>query len=454
MNQVSPTNLSMTFCPWPWMYQAVRNNGDIRVCCQANQSASQGLAKKADGTNFNAATDSMVEARNAPLMKEIRKDMLAGEWNPSCVRCKTEESAGLRSARQSANIKWKNIKLDDVCKATSEDGTIDTDALPVISYDLRFGNLCNLACRMCGPMDSHIWYEEWTKYHKQDSFTDTHGVVKLHRNASNRLVTTDYDWHNSPKFWQQIESQLDNIQHVYIIGGEPLLIERHYEFLNLCIDMDAAKNIILEYNTNGTNFSTKVLNIWKKFKEVHLGISVDGIDEVVEYQRWPVKWKQLHANLQKINQLAHTHPNIHASLAVTVTAYNAKHIADMTEWLILESGLDRITNRLDRKNIIMDAHMAHRPQRVNVKLLPNHIKQEISDRYAASIDMLKVSMVNDALINNAQKLYNGIIAFMNSEDMSVYMDEFVRYTKFLDEERNQNILDIMPSLHPYFKSST
>jgi penicillin-binding protein 1A len=79
------------------------------------------LAKKADGTNFNAATDSMVEARNAPLMKEIRKDMLAGEWNPSCVRCKTEESAGLRSARQSANIKWNVIDIFRDIKCVSKD---------------------------------------------------------------------------------------------------------------------------------------------------------------------------------------------------------------------------------------------------------------------------------------------------------------------------------------------
>ena len=430
------------------MYQAVRNNGDIRVCCQANQSASQGLAKKADGTNFNAATDSMIEARNAPLMKEIRKDMLAGKWNPSCIRCKTEESTGLRSGRQHANLAWSNIKIDDVRNATSEDGTIDTDTLPVISYDLRFGNLCNLACRMCGPTDSHMWYEEWTKYNKQESFTDTHGVVKLHRNASNRLVTTDYDWHNSLKFWQQIESQLGNIQHVYMAGGEPLLIERHYEFLNLCINRDMAKNIILEYNTNGTNFSTKVLNIWKNFKEVRLGISVDGIKEVVEYQRWPVKWEQLHANLQKINQLAHIHSNIKYWLTVTVTAYNAKHIADMTEWIVLDSGLDKMTNS------IMSMHMAHRPLNTNVKLLPKHVKQEISDRYATSINTLKIAMVNDALIHKAHTLYDGITTYMNSADMSVHMPKFISYTKFLDAERNQNILDIMPSLHPYFKAST
>ena len=439
---------SKTFCPWPWMYQAVRNNGDIRVCCQANQSASQGLAKKADGTNFNAATDSMIEARNAPLMKEIRKDMLAGKWNPSCIRCKTEESTGLRSGRQHANLAWSNIKIDDVRNATSEDGTIDTDTLPVISYDLRFGNLCNLACRMCGPADSHMWYEEWTKYNKQESFTDTHGVVKLHRNASNRLVTTDYDWHNSLKFWQQIESQLGNIQHVYMAGGEPLLIERHYEFLNLCINRDMAKNIILEYNTNGTNFSTKVLNIWKNFKEVRLGISVDGIKEVVEYQRWPVKWEQLHANLQKINQLAHIHSNIKYWLTVTVTAYNAKHIADMTEWIVLDSGLDKMTTS------IMSMHVAHRPLNTNVKLLPKHVKQEISDRYATSINTLKIAKVNDALIHKAQTLYDGITTYMNSADMSVHMPKFISYTKFLDAERNQNILDIMPSLHPYFKAST
>ena len=46
--------MSNTFCPIPWVFQAVRNNGDIRICCQANVTENQGVVRHEDGTPYNA----------------------------------------------------------------------------------------------------------------------------------------------------------------------------------------------------------------------------------------------------------------------------------------------------------------------------------------------------------------------------------------------------------------
>ena len=35
-----------------------------------------------------------------------------------------------------------------------------------------------------------------------------------------RLETNDYNWHGSKSFWNNIEKNLDKIQHVYMAGGE------------------------------------------------------------------------------------------------------------------------------------------------------------------------------------------------------------------------------------------
>ena len=89
-----------TFCPIPWIFQAVRNNGDIRICCQANITKNQGVVRHTNGTSYNAGRDSMLEARNAELMLEVRKNMLAGRWSDECARCKQEEASSLNSRRQ------------------------------------------------------------------------------------------------------------------------------------------------------------------------------------------------------------------------------------------------------------------------------------------------------------------------------------------------------------------
>ena len=317
--------MSKTFCPIPWNFQAVRNNGDIRICCQANVTKNQGVVRHKDGTPYNAGKHSMAQARNAELMKTVRKNMLNGVWSDECTRCQQEEQVGLNSRRQYELAEW-DFSLQDATRVTKEDGTIDTQDAPVVYYDLRFGNLCNLQCRMCGPTDSHSWYEQWTDYHKEEGFKDTHGYVKLNRNAKGRLETNDYNWHGSKSFWNNIEKNLDKIQHVYMAGGEPMMIERHYEFLEKCVKKDVAKNIILEYNTNMTTLPDKVLEYWKSFKQVRVGASIDGFGKVLEYQRYPIKWEQAKKNLDKLDLFCQENENIMAWVAFTVTVNNIWHL--------------------------------------------------------------------------------------------------------------------------------
>ena len=90
---------SKTFCPIPWIFQAVRSNGDLRVCCQANISKGRGLLPKQDDKNFNAVSDNLTEARNNIVLKNMRLNMLQGVWSSDCTRFKREEQSGLKSRK-------------------------------------------------------------------------------------------------------------------------------------------------------------------------------------------------------------------------------------------------------------------------------------------------------------------------------------------------------------------
>lgn len=438
--------MTKTFCPIPWIFQAVRNNGDIRICCQANVTENQGVVRHADGTPYNAGRDDMNEARNADLMKIVRQNMLDGKWSEECGRCMKEEAAGLNSRRQYELENWK-FNYDDAIKVTHEDGTIEEPSLNY--YDLRFGNLCNLACRMCGPTDSHTWYEQWLGYHGGDSYKDTHGTVKLTRNDKGRLCTTDYDWHDSETFWNQLENNISNIQHVYMAGGEPMMIERHYEFLQKCIDMGHAKNIIIEYNTNMTNLPNRVLDMWTHFKQVRVGASIDGMGDIVEYQRWPLKWNSAYKNLQKLDDYASNNSNIIAWIACTVTAYNVWHIPEFMWWKLKESGFKKINST--KKRPIITHHVAHGPKRTNIKILTPELKEELSKYYNAWIMRFeKDSSLDDNTKENARKILTSIIKFAESEDMSNNIDEFIKFTKYLDTKRNQSIVEVTPQYKRIF----
>lgn len=436
-----------TFCPIPWIFQAIRNNGDIRVCCQANVTKNQGVVRHSNGTPYNAGRDDMEEARNADLMKAVRKNMLDGKWSDECGRCRSEEAAGLNSRRQYELETWTKFNIEDARKVTLDDGTITGPSLSY--YDLRFGNLCNLACRMCGPTDSHTWYEQWLGYHGKDTYWDTHGEVKLQRNEKGRLFTTDYDWHNSESFWEQIEANIGSIEHVYMAGGEPMMIERHYEFLQKCIDTDCAKNIIIEYNTNMTSLPERVLQMWKHFKQVRVGASIDGMGDIVEYQRWPLKWKSAFKNLKKLDDYAQENKNIIAWMAFTVTAYNVWHLPEFMWWKLKTSGFKKINST--KKRPIVTHHVAHHPKRVNVRVLTSDYKEKLEKYYELWVRRFETdNELTTEIKENAKSILDSVLKYTLNDDYSEEFDEFIKFTKYLDKERNQDISTVVPQYRELF----
>lgn len=436
--------MSSTWCPIPWNFQAVRSNGDVRVCCQANITKNKGVLRKHDGSSYNAGSDDLDEARNSPLIRQIRSLMLRGEWSEECLRCRTEEDSGLVSRRSYEHERWPNFRMEDVLPATADDGTIDTGRLPVVYYDLRFGNFCNLACRMCGPQDSTGWYDDWQRMENQDWFEDSHGIERMRR-ENGKLVSDSYNWHDSENFWRQIEANAGRIQHVYMAGGEPLLIERHYEFLERCVESGAARNMLVEYNTNMTTVPSRVLTLWKSFKQVQIGASIDGMGRVFEYQRHPAVWDKVLRNLYKVDDGP---DNIMAWLAYTVTAYNVLHMPLFMRWKLQESGFRKFNNTLRRP--ILTHHVAHRPHYLNIKVLPPDIKKEVVARFDDLLEHVLETGYPEQVYDQAKSIRDSVVNYMMSEDRyESGWPAFVDYTTRLDAIRNQDIRDVVPELREY-----
>jgi organic radical activating enzyme len=437
--------MSKTFCPIPWNFQAVRTNGDLRVCCQANVTKNQGVIRKENGVAYNAGKDELVDSRNATMMKEIRLNMLNGVWSEECGRCRTEEENGLVSRRSYENQQW-SLSFEEAKTKTKSDGSIDIDEFPIVYYDFRFGNFCNLKCRMCGPSDSSAWYEDWIKVWNDNTFNDTSGKVTIQFDPKKDLVADGFDWPEYEPFWQQLESNIHNIEHVYFAGGEPMLIERHYDFLERCVERNEASHIIIEYNTNMSTLPSKVINLWKHFKQVRIGASVDGMEAMQEYQRHPAKWTKTLSNLQKIDNLPN---NVIAWLAFTVTAYNVNHMIDFMKWKLNDSGFKKI-NSTTRRPIITH-HVAHHPKHLNIRVLPENLKQDLTTKFKEFVEWVRENNYGIHVIKQAEDIANGVVNYMNSESYhEEYWHEFVNYTKKLDTIRKENIIDVEPMFKDYF----
>ena len=113
--------------------------------------------------------------------------MLKGEFHPSCIRCKLQHEAGMDSRASWERSIWKKHLTEESARdITQEDGTIDTANVPITYTDLRFGNLCNLKCRMCGPTDSNQWYDDQAKVWNVTSYKDAEKVIPLVKNAKGK----------------------------------------------------------------------------------------------------------------------------------------------------------------------------------------------------------------------------------------------------------------------------
>lgn len=445
--------MNSKFCPLPWIFQAVRNNGDIRVCCQANGSTSKGIYRKEDGTAYNVASDSLEESRNCQLAKDIRLSMLAGETHEACLRCDQEDAAGISSRRQYEGRNWAHhITLDSAHELTEEDGTITN---PVIYYDLRFGNLCNLKCRMCGPTDSSMWYDDQVSVWG-DEYNDAHGRVKLTLNEKGKYwpENDDYGWiNNADNFWGEIEKNIPNIQHIHTVGGEPLMINQQYDLLQKCIDQGYAKNIKIEYNTNVVNIPERAWNIWKHFKIVQIGASVDGVGAVNDYIRKPSKWKYIEQNLQRLDI---AEGNFRIWIACTVQVYNILHLPEFMKWKI-EQNFDKI-NQLEGR-LFLTTHPLHNPRHLNIRILPKESKQLILNRFHEFYIWLDKWIIDnnkeklrDKYFNDARLILDSYAKYMMQEDWSDTLQKFWSYTKKLDVVRNETFENIFPELYETIKN--
>ena len=447
------------FCPLPWIHQDISNNGEVRVCCPSSVSKGGGVLKKEDGSVYNAARDDLESARNSPTLKEIRSEMLKGESPSACIRCRSEEKAGMRSRRLQKIEHLKNIiSFEKARRLTGPDGSLNPAEIPVADYDLRLGNRCNLKCRMCGPSSSDSWYSDFVKISGSVFFQDHNTKIRFVKAKNNvwRTEGAHYDWFLSPVFWKSIKKTAPYVKKIHIAGGEPLLIDKYYDLLKTVIKYGSPENTVIELNSNLTFLPKKACELWKHFKKIQIGASIDGYGAVNNYIRYPSRFEKIEKSLETLDK---SFDNIQVWIAVTVSAYNIFHLPELIEWKIKKRFL-KINKERTSDNPLITAHLLHTPPYLNIRILPKSYKDQVKQKFAGWLrdfpDFLKgegvSSEVSGRLEASAEKLLTGYVNYMNSEDLTRLIPDFRKYTLGLDKIRNEKLQNVLPELWESLRS--
>ena len=435
LRKTQETNTSI--CPIPWTHIGIQQNGDFRICCQAIYSPYGKLFD--DGKPLNILTTDITTARNHTDFKSLRLQMLKNQKPASCKLCYTEESVGLNSKRK---FMLKKYDVSTYASATAEDGSINTNEYPLRYIDIRFGNLCNLKCRYCGPGDSSLWYEDFVEHHKTDVINYYGQKDYKLKQVNNKwtLDSLDFEWYEDEKFWASIKNLLPYIDRYYFTGGEPTINKTHYNLLQLIIDQGYSNKVVLEYNSNMVAIPDKLYAQWDHFQEVALGCSIDGYQEYANYLRYPSKWSDLEENLDVLGY--RSNKRINGSISTTINVFNVLNFLDLSKWLL--------TKDYKRIKKTPSYHVLEGPNSMSVQVLPIETKELIKEQYElfyTDIDIQYGKSWGDEFRKN----FSGIINYMMAKDASHLLPKLAKETLSLDHIRHQNIADVIPWLHDILK---
>jgi len=397
--------MNKTYCVLPWVSIAVDPDGSVKPCCISLDSI-----KKPDGTKFNLGTDKIEEIYNSPHYLGIRQKMLAGDKVPGCDRCYRMEEYGEKSHRKAYNEAYKQSISDAVV------------VNPIIQYfDLRFGNLCNLACRSCSPNNSSQLAKE---------VNEITGLQKFHSKYKLKTI----EWYETQVYEENINDQLHNVKLLYMTGGEPTIIQKNFDTMSRLIELGYSKNIVLKFNSNMTNSNPKFYDLLGKFKAVIFFASIDGFESMQEYLRYPSSWKQLHMNLCKLLTLG---PTIHIKPSPVIQLTNLNKIVDLFEYF---ENQNRV---LGRCVFEMTPILLEYPDFLNLDCLPLDFKimswKRIEDWITTKCRFQKATF-HTTMQALKTKCYE-------DHTTNILLDNYIEYNSIFDNHRNHHLIDVNPELH-------
>jgi hypothetical protein len=328
------------------MHLATHPNGGASLCCRSNHTDAVSWAKKKKSQNLVMLDHDKVEdIMNSDKFVEVRQAMIDGKRPIECEGCWQDEDAGIKSKRQYENERWAHIipKLEKSAKLKD---------INLIYVELRLGNVCNNACLTCNSYSSTKWYPDEKK------IASVLPWFKLR-------PMENFKWFENEDFYWDLANKSQEVEEIYINGGEPTLIKAHFEYLKNLVMLGTAENVHLVYSLNMMDIPDRLIELWKDFKQVTVNASIDDMGERNYYIRYPTHWDETIASIEKLNTL----PNVQWHVTQTVSILNIYNLGEFGQWL------QKTYNKTPHHNYVLY------PDYLGMAALPMEYKQELIEHY-------------------------------------------------------------------------
>jgi pyruvate-formate lyase-activating enzyme len=351
-----------TFCPAKWdeLYVSFEMNYAYSCC-------------KSKTTRF---TDTVLE-----FVDQERYAMLQGQQDPSCDYCWTVERNGGTSLRHAQLEKFNS---DDFKHYQ------DNKAQPKL-VQVSVGNECNLQCTYCNPKFSSQW-EHDVRDTPYTVFSDRffYAIDSKQSNVMDRNI--------------EFLKGFDSIDTLSVIGGEPLFNKKFFELINTVIAhrLDLSTNLSVKRDT-----LSKFLSVCGRFESVNLRVSIDATEQIAEFVRYGLNYKDFCDNLDYM--IAHAPPNLKITIGSVMSSITVRDI-DNFKKKIIPMLSDQVRWQID---------YCHDPKIQSMHTLPDHYKSSIISAIEEleTLDISGASMLKSVVANTQ---FNRIL----HQELKHFMQEF------------------------------
>jgi MoaA/NifB/PqqE/SkfB family radical SAM enzyme len=310
-----------SFCPMPWTGLMYNFDGKVKNCIRSAGPL---------GNIKDQPIESILVENNRPRQQQIVEQQPVD----TCHTCYDLERGKKGFDHISDRIFYiRELKSTPII--TYQVGNFDLQTV-----DVRWTNLCNFACVYCGPEFSSKWSDE----------------LKIRHQTPTEQQTTD--------FKNYIYDHAGQLKHVYLAGGEPLLMKE-----NLILLEKLNPNANIRINTNLSKVDTRVFEAVCEFPNVHWTVSVETLAQEFEYIRHGGSWTDFLDNLKIIKQLDH---KISFNMLHFLLNYNS--IFDCVDFLKAQG--------FHNNSFVIGALL--QPDYLNIRHLPkdvlNSVKNKLQDR--------------------------------------------------------------------------
>lgn len=410
------------FCPLLFNHIYCDSAGVWKPCCRAVIPSSI-----ESWWGLRTETHTPFQYFRANQMDQLRKEMISGNLDKVrqiCALCLNWETKGWVSSRQRSLAYVAAIRgttafaLFQSVRDFEMTGMFKPHGRNIELSAVIFGNYCNLKCYMCHPQNSSSRITELNNIDRQQG---THWLEALHKMDSVRFQEL-----TEPRFAEfvnDISREIDNVDAITIFGGEPLVMPKHYAFLDSLISTGQTHKVKLKYVTNLAKLSDgnrAFLEYARRFREVIVNISVCGIGDKNEYIRYGSNWKQFLTNLDCVLKA----PQIKVqSIGYTTSILNVFDVLDTLKYFRNRFGLN-----VGFGNIVVS------PKFLCAQHLPDQLKQILVESYQKSV--------------YSHRLHRIIGVLKEPRDEGQFR-MFIKYMRALDRHRGTDFTKIWPQFKPY-----